>query len=195
VPSVSSHWTCLALVFSIASACNERRSHEITITDGAATTRFSTKSELAEYVELPGDHDELRLTLAGYNASCERWVPPGEGESSLTLVIVTPPNAPPAPGAYEWSGIPKPEDGLHAPYVLPKAHFGPRSRLFEPGGAARLTKVQLDPHGVIAGTLAFEFPGAPDRPATRIDGNFEARLCRLSASPEGPALANRALGG
>lgn len=179
-----STWSGLATLLSLAIACNERRAHEITITDGAATTRFSTRSELAEYVELPGDHGELTVTLASYTASCERWVPPAQGETSMTLVIVTPAKTPPAPGAYEWSGVPNPEEPLGAPYALPKAHFGSRSRLFEPGGAVRLTKVQLDPHGTISGTLAFEFAGAADRPATRIDGNFEARLCRLSVPAE-----------
>jgi hypothetical protein len=54
-----------------------------------------------------------------------------------------------------------------------------RSRLFEPGGTIRLTAIQIDPHGAVSGTLAFEFPGEGDRPATRIDGGFEAKMCRL----------------
>jgi len=174
----------LALAPLIALGCNERRPHEITITDGATTTRFATQSEFAEYVEIPGDHNELRLTLAGYVASCERWVPPRAGETSVTVVIVSPADAPLAPGAYAWSGIPKPDEPLKAGYALPKAHIGPRSRLFEPGGSIRLTKVQLDPLGAVSGTLAFEFPGETDRPATRVEGTFEARICRLSAPSE-----------
>ena len=172
----------LAIALIASSGCAERRSHEITITDGATTTRFSTQSELAEYVEIPGDHTELRLTLAGYTASCERWVPPKDGEIAVTVVIVSPADTPPAAGAYNWGGVPKEDEPLHSSYALPKAHIGSHSRLFEPGGSIRLTRVQTDPHGTVAGTLGFELPGEPDRPATRIHGNFEARICRVSGA-------------
>jgi hypothetical protein len=174
-----------AVVWLIASAasCEQRRSHEITITDGASTTRFSTLSEFAEYVELPGDHDELRLTLASYVASCEKWVPPHEGETAVTVTIVSPSEAPPGPGTYNWTGVPKADEPLRVGYALPKAHFGARSRLFEPGGSIRLTAAQLDAHGAVTGMLAFEFPGETDRPATRIDGRFEAKICRVSVPP------------
>jgi hypothetical protein len=161
-------------------ACDERKVHEITLADGATTTRLTTQSEFAEYISLPGDHNELRLTLSSYPASCDRWTPPAEGQTLLTVVIVLPPEATPAPGSYSWSGIPKADEPLRTSYALPKAHFGPHARLFEPGGAIRLTRVQLDAHGSVAGTLAFEFPGEADRPATRIDGHFEARVCRIS---------------
>jgi hypothetical protein len=161
-------------------SCEERKAHEITIADGATTTRLTTQSEFAEYIALPDDHNELRLTLASYPVSCDRWVPPADGQTLITVVIVLPPEASPAPGSYGWTGIPTSEEPLRASYALPKAHFGNRARLFEPGGAVRLTRVQLDPHGSVAGTLAFEFPGEADRPATRIDGNFEAHVCRVS---------------
>lgn len=169
-----------ALCCFLALGCEERRTHEITITDGTTTVRFGTEVEFAEYLELPGDHNELRLTLASYPASCEKWVPPADGQEAITVVIVTPPDAPVGPGTFTWSGIPPADEPIRAPYALPKAQHGQRSRLFEPGGSARLTKVQLDAHGLVAGVLSFEFPGESDRPATRVDGNFEARLCRLS---------------
>jgi len=164
----------------LCPSCDERKTHEITIADGAATSRLTTQSEFVEYISLPGDRNELRLTLASYPASCDRWVPPAEGQTLITVVIVLPSESSPAPGSYSWSGIPKTDEPLRTGYALPKAHFGTHARLFEPGGAIRLTRVQLDAHGTVAGTLAFEFPGEADRPATRIDGNFEARVCRLS---------------
>lgn len=171
-----------ALCAVLALGCEERRTHEITITDGVSTVRFSTQVEFAEYLELPGDHNELRLTVAGYPASCENWVAPADGQEAVTVVIVTPPDVPVAPGTFAWSGIPPADEPIRTAYALPKAHHGQRSRLFEPGGSIRLTKVQLDAHGSVAGVLSFEFPGESDRPATRVDGNFEARLCRLSTA-------------
>lgn len=179
-------WWCgaCALPATLAGAfgCEQRRTHEITITEGPSTTRFSTQSELAEYVEVPGDHSELRLTLASYMASCERWVAPRDGESSITVTVISPADTPPTPGIYNWGGLPKLDEPLRVGYALPKAHLGSRSRVFEPGGSVRLSTLQLDAHGFVSGTLAFEFPGEADRPATRVEGKFEAKVCRGEGS-------------
>jgi hypothetical protein len=159
----------------------------VTVTDGAAVTRFTVRSAFGEYVELPGLRNELRLTLASYGVSCERWVAPAEGDAAVLVTIVLPPSARPTATAYPWTGLPA-EAAAGAPgagpYALPKALLGRRSRLFEPGGVIRLSSVELDAHGVVAGTLAFEFPGAADRPATRVDGSFEAPLCRISRAQQ-----------
>jgi hypothetical protein len=162
-----------------ALGCERAPTHEVTIVEGANTTRFTVRSAFTEYVELPGDRNELRLTLASYAVSCERWVPPREGDTALTVVIITPPDTRPSVASYGWTGIPERGEPLHAAYALPKAELGVRSRLFEPGGTIRLTGVQIDPHGIVTGTLAFEFPGEGERPATRIDGGFTAKMCRL----------------
>ncbi|HEX7669910.1 MAG TPA: hypothetical protein VF395_10015 [Polyangiaceae bacterium] len=168
------------VVLFAALACERPPASEITVVDGATTTHFAVRSAYAEYVELPGDHNELRLTLASYAVSCERWRPPRDDEDVLTVVIVTPAGVPPAVSSYGWTGIPSRDEPLHAPYALPKAQFGSRSRLFEPGGEIHLAGVLIDPHGTVSGTLAFEFPGEGERPATRIDGGFQAKMCRLA---------------
>lgn len=174
----------VAAVLFAAIACERPPAPEITVVDGASTTHFTVRSAFAEYVELPGEHNELRLTLASYAVSCERWLPPhGDEDAALTVVIVTPPAVPPAAASYGWTGIPPRDEPLHAPYALPKAQFGSRSRLFEPGGEIHLATVQIDPHGTVSGTLAFEFPGEGERPATRIDGGFQAKMCRLALGP------------
>lgn len=180
--SVSGVRTLVAVpvVLLATVACERPPAHEITVVDGASTTQFTVRSAFAEYVELPGEHNELRLTLASYAVSCERWLPPHGDDDALTVVIVTPSGVPPAVASYGWTGIPPREEPLHAPYALPKAQFGSRSRLFEPGGEIHLTSVLLDPHGTVSGTLAFEFPGEGERPATRIDGGFQAKMCRLA---------------
>lgn len=168
----------LALLVASIPACDQKTAQEITVLEGGAVTRFAVRTGFAEYIELPGERNELHLTLAGYAVSCERWAPPGDGEASVTVVVVTPPDMRPGPATYAWTGIPKPDEPLKATYALPKAQLGARSRLFEPGGSVRLTRVELDPHGTIRGTLAFEFPGDGERPATRVDGGFEAKVCR-----------------
>ena len=76
--------------------CEPSHTHDITIVDGANTTRFTTKSAFAEYVELPGLRNELRITLASYPASCEHWEAPKDGETALSVTIVTPADQRPA---------------------------------------------------------------------------------------------------
>jgi hypothetical protein len=167
----------LALGVALA-ACDTVRAHEVTIVDGATTTRFAAQSAIGEYVELPGLRNELRLTLANYPLACERWTPPKAGEVALSLTIVLPPDVKPAPGSYAWSGLPSKDVPPHEAYVLPKALFGDHSRVFEPGGGLKLSSVSVDLHGVVSGALAFEYPGEGARPATRIDGGFEVKICR-----------------
>src|SRR5947209_10308550 len=71
-------------------ACEPSRVHDVTLVDGADTLHFATKSAFAEYVELPGVENELRITLASYELSCEHWERPKDGETALTITIVTP---------------------------------------------------------------------------------------------------------
>jgi hypothetical protein len=174
---------CGVLLSICLAGCSRQTPSELTVTDGDATTRFVVKGAFAEYVELPGDRNELRLALADHPISCERWLPPKDGENTVTVVLVLPSDARPAVATYGWTGLPPPEEPLKAPYALPKAQLGGRSRLFEPGGSLRLSVVQLDVHGTVSGTLAFEFPGQGERPATRLDGNFEAKMCRYAPAP------------
>lgn len=171
-----------ALLAAALLGCGPSRDQAVSLVDGATATRFPVQSAYAEYIELPGMRNELRLTLADYAVSCERWIPPKEGTHALTLVVATPSKDPPKVGSYAWTGV-VPEGPLAEPYALPKVLIGDRSRLFEPGGMVRLTEVGLDAHGTIRGTLAFEFPGDANRPATRITGNFEAKMCRWAPAP------------
>lgn len=164
----------------VALGCDRAPAHQVTIVDGATVTHFQARSAFAEYIELPGQRNELRLTLASYAVSCERWIPPRDGDLALTVVITTPAEVRPTTGSVPWSGIPAPDEPLQAPFALPKALLGHRSRLFEPGGAIRLSAVQIEPHGTVAGVLAFEFPGEAERPATRVEGAFDAKVCRIA---------------
>jgi hypothetical protein len=168
----------------LVTGCTRKAPFQVTVIDGDRTTRFPVKSAFAEYVELPGERNELRLTLADHPVSCERWTPLKDGEAAITIVVVMPPDTRPSVTTYGWTGLPAPGEALRAPYALPKALLGSQSRLFEPGGSLRLSAVQLDVHGTVSGTLAFEFPGQGDRPATRVDGTFEAKMCRYAPASQ-----------
>jgi hypothetical protein len=136
---------------------------------------FSPRSAFAEYLELPDARNELRITLASYEASCERFVPPEPAEASLTVAVVTPSGKPPAPGGYGWNGEKAP--GPHG-YAVPSARRGGSGHVLAPGGAIELERVELDIGGRIEGRLAFEFSGDAQREATHARGAFRARVCR-----------------
>jgi hypothetical protein len=171
----------VACALSLAvSSCDRTAPHQITIIDGASTSRFVVRSAFAEYIELPGYRNELTLTMASYSTSCEHFVPPIDGESALTVVIVLPTDTKPSAAAYSWRGQPVGDEPLHDAYALPKAELGTRSRVFDPGGAVTLSAVQIEPHGTVSGTLAFEYPGDAERPATRVEGSFDAKTCRIA---------------
>jgi hypothetical protein len=158
--------------------CEPSSAHELTIVDGADTIRFPATSAFAEYVELPGVRNELRIMLASYPLSCEHWEAPKEGQYALSITVVTPAAQKPAPASYPWTGLPPRDQPVQEGYALPKALLGGHSRLFDPGGAVRLGAVAVDLHASVVGALAFEYPGDGNRPATRIDGGFEAKICR-----------------
>jgi hypothetical protein len=172
---------CCAL--SSGPGCERASAHEIALVEGTATTRFTISSAFAEYLELPGSRNELRITLADYPVSCERWVPPKDAQTAVTLVITFPFDTKPAAATYPWAGAPPPAEPLHEAYALPKVQRAGLSRLVEPGGTVQLSTVQLEPRGTISGTLAFEFPGDAERPATRISGGFDAKICRVTLAP------------
>lgn len=183
----------IGLCILTLAGCSRGPEHRVTITEGPTVTRFPVKGAFAEYFEVSGQRNELRITLSSYGASCERWVPPAGDDPVALVTVVTPPQVTPTATAYPWPGLPAevgagngeaasaaPHPPAPVAYALPKVLLGKRSRLFQPGGGVTLSRVELDTHGTIAGTLAFEFPGTAEHPATRLDGTFEAPLCRIS---------------
>jgi hypothetical protein len=175
----------VALLGLPATACRSEQAAPIQLVVGSDARErhtFTPRSAFAEYVQVSGSGNELRLTLAGYDASCERFVSPGRGEALVAVVIVTPRGVPPAPGVYGWDGHAAHGGTENAPeraYAVPHARIGPRSFPFPPGGSVRLNEVTLERAGKLKGFLAFEFPGSAEREAASISGSFEARLCRV----------------
>ena len=157
---------------------------EIAIGPGAPDkVKFVPKSAFFEYLEVPGQRNELEITLASYQVSCESYVPPAEGQASVRVVVVTPAGVPPAPGSYAFtraeengSAALKPEQAR----AVPKTFIGKRSHLFQPGGVIRMDRVVLDREGLVEGILGFEFAGDASHPATSIKGSFRAKMCRVT---------------
>lgn len=176
------------MLATLAVACHSTPTGEIqlSVAPGAdGHMSFAPRSAFAEYLQLPGEHNELRITLAGYNASCERYVPPDPGRASVTVTVAFPAGSEPLAGTYAWAGH-EAHGGTPArpqrAYAVPTARIGRHGYVFPPGGSITLTRVELSPHGRVEGVLAFGFPGDAQRPAMSLAGRFSARICRLEAA-------------
>ena len=172
-------------------ACQKEKPARIHLLVGAPPherTSFAPLSALAEYVEVPGVGNELRIQLASYQAACDRFIPPGPQDASVSLVVQLPGGLIPTAGTYTWSGLVDTDAGVNPlvekARVIPTARLGRKSYLFQPGGAMALTRVELEPGGTITGTLALEFGGDSEHPATAVSGNFSARVCKLDQVKE-----------
>ena len=163
----------------LLGACRSEPAPPIEVAIGpgdAERERFSPRSAFAEYLELPGKKNELRITLASYEAGCDRFVAPEPGETLVTIVVVTPPGAEPRPGSHGWSG--EPSGAIVAPYAAPTVRLGSKSRALPPGGSLELDRVELGLGGAVDGRAAFEFAGDAERPASVVRGAFRAKICR-----------------
>ncbi|HEY3495237.1 MAG TPA: hypothetical protein VGK73_11150, partial [Polyangiaceae bacterium] len=66
---------------------------------GGRRTPFTVRSAFAEYVELGALRRELRVTLASYVVSCERYVAPGPDDLLLVVTVTLPAADTPKPGS------------------------------------------------------------------------------------------------
>ncbi|HMJ14563.1 MAG TPA: hypothetical protein VK524_24290 [Polyangiaceae bacterium] len=173
------------LLAALALSCRSENAAPIQLVVGNDVHQrvtFTPVSAFAEYVQVAGSGNELHLTLAGYEASCERFVPPKSGQALVSVSVVTPRGSPLAPGVFGWDGHPAHGGTQTSPeraYAVPNARIGQKSFVFPPGGSIRLSEVALERAGKLKGFLAFEFAGSAEREAASISGSFEARLCRV----------------
>jgi hypothetical protein len=149
-------------------------------------TNFRARTSLAQYVEIPGQGNELRLTIASYDASCDVFTPPPSSDDvSVSIVITTPSGVAPASGTYPWLGHEAHGGERTSPakaYSFPTARIGNKSHVFQPGGGVLLKGLSLGKHGSVSGLLNFEFSGDAEKPATSLKGRFSARICRYSSA-------------
>lgn len=166
-------------------ACRARSAPPVYIVAGPEPrdhVEFRPISSYAEYLVLPGERRELKITLASYQASCDAFVAPSERDSSATVTIIVPGVEELNPGSYAWAG-PSAHGGTEQqperPYALPTIRIGHRGLTLPAGGEIRLESVATTPDGRVRGLLDFEFPGDAEHVATSLKGSFEAKLCRV----------------
>lgn len=185
-------WPRLLLAFSLSCvACDPPTDSsavvEVKLGNGV-TKHFTAVTSLAQYLEVPGSGNELRLTIANYEVPCDVFEPPGPEQISVSVVITTPAGVKPTPGVYPWLGHEAHGGEAHnptKPYAFPSVRIGDRSTIFHPGGGAALKGLSLSKHGSVSGLLNFEFPGNAKHPASSLKGKFSSRICRYSGSDSG----------
>jgi len=152
--------------------------------DPSEHVEFRPVSSYAEYLVLPGERRELKITLASYQASCDSFVAPAERDSSATVTVIVPGTAELTPGSYPWRGPAAPPGATEqaapaTPYALPTIRLGHRGLTLPAGGEIKLESVATTQDGRVRGLLDFEFPGDAEHAATSLKGSFEAKLCRV----------------
>jgi len=168
-----------------AFGCRSRGASPVYIVAGPEPSEhveFRPLSSYAEYLVLPGQRRELKITLASYQTSCDSFVTPGAHDSSATITVVAPFESELSRGSYAWTGPPAPggtEQQPERPYALPTIRLGHRGLTLPAGGEIQLESVATTQDGRVRGMLDFEFPGDAEHVATSLKGSFEAKLCRV----------------
>jgi hypothetical protein len=169
----------------VALGCRARGASSVYIVAGPEPEQrveFRPLSSYAEYLVLPGQRRELKITLASYETSCDSFVVPAEHDSSATITVVAPIDSELLPGSYAWTGPPapgSPEQLPERPYALPTIRLGHRGQTLPAGGQIQLESVATTQDGRVRGLLDFEFPGDAEHVATSLKGSFQAKLCRV----------------
>lgn len=143
--------------------------------------RFRPVSAFAEYFELPGAPDQLRITLASYPADCEKFTPPPPAAMVVTVLAEVPLGRSLGAGDYPWTGaLVLKEDGtsgsVDAPRSIPFVRLHNDARPLSAGGQLRLTTLERSEHGVVKGELDYRTSDAKNPSA--LTGHFEVHLCR-----------------
>lgn len=175
---------------SLTLACSQNDTPAVELDWGTQRYRFVPETAFAEYWELSGDADQLKITLASYRTSCEAYRGPEEGEVIVTLTARVPPQESIGIQEFPWKGLGEDPRIVTEPQVIPFVRLATSGRALAPGGSFRLTRLEKQIHGVVEGEFVFSEPRATEGEVDRgsrssgdLRGSFSVRLCRLSLDP------------
>ncbi|HWP06433.1 MAG TPA: hypothetical protein VNN72_11850 [Polyangiaceae bacterium] len=169
----------LGLALSACHGAESGASLDLVLPEGVGRrVELKPRSAFAEYVELPELRRELRVTIASYPLSCDRYVAPGPTDLLFVVTLVSPPRDAFVPGTFQLGAAPPADGGtLERSAAFAVAREGERGFDFPSGGTVELRSVDLSPTGSVGGVLSLEFPGDGSRPASGAHGKFQARMC------------------
>ncbi len=176
-----------AALCALVASCGPPPEPSITLQVGPnQVLSFEPRAAFAHYYELPGHEDVLRIVLASYPVSCQRFLPPGPGEVYVSVTVFAPPTTTIEPGAYPWQGLPsddEEEDAEPQAKALPFVRLAQEGRTLPPGGLLKINAFKKEPLGLLEGQLAFRDGGDQQASTAALMGDFSLRLCHGDFDP------------
>jgi hypothetical protein len=173
----------VALVLGLSFVgCRRETAPAVEVSLPSGTFRFVPESAFAEYVELKGQPDQLRITLASYRTSCDSYVAPEVGQAMVSIVVKVPTGDTIKPGEYPWRGTDEDPVDVQSPFSLPFVRLHNDARALASGGGLRLESMERRPHGKVVGSFAYQETDRDSEQAFTgmgLRGNFSLRLCRV----------------
>jgi len=188
-----SGWSALWL--STLLGCSSPEAPPITLQVGPdRILHFSPKSAYAQYFELPGEGDLLRIILASYPVPCKTYVPPGKGDVYVTVTLHSEPGKPLTGREFSWEGLPvayfsdlrpapSPAEAPSPNWALPYVRLAQESRPLPPGGHVKLARFSREPFGVVEGEFKFSDAGDGEAATAALLGSFRVQLCHVELDP------------
>lgn len=147
--------------------------------------KFRPRSAYAEYLELPGLRNELRVTVSSYPTTCERYVKPRGDETIVQITLRLPPDAAPDKARYPslgGAGTLAPDAKIDDATASVFVRHGKQAYSFLPGGVLDITRAKLSAHGFVWGEASFESAASSTQPEMQLTGEFRAGMCRFQAT-------------
>lgn len=148
--------------------------------------RFTPRVAWAEYFELPGQPDQVKITLASYALKCGEFVNPAEGEMLVTFTLRAPAHESIQVEQYVWKGLTQEEfQDVETREVIPFIRLAQEGQTLLPGGSFQLEHLDKAPHGRLVGHFSF----APEEGKTdgfhptTLRGTVKAQVCHASQDP------------
>ncbi|HSC89588.1 MAG TPA: hypothetical protein VLC09_20035 [Polyangiaceae bacterium] len=185
-----------------SSGCGRKEQSKVELQIGREDFEFVPRTAFAEYWELPGLGDQLRITLASYETSCENLRSPEQGEALVVLTLRSPVGKPLALGDYPMATLAATPATIEQPDVLAFVRLAREGRLLDPGGGLQLQRLERQVHGLVEASFAFSHApdaggpdavppegsssdsasadAAPPQPTGTLRGLAHVRLCRVS---------------
>jgi len=184
------------LLLGSQAACTSVEEPPITLQVGPdRILHFSPQSAYAQYFELPGEGDVLRIILASYPVPCKSYVPPGKGDVYVTVTVHSEAGQSMVGREFAWEGLPvaffsasHPAAGaapsgsteaLSPNWALPYVRLAQEGRPLPPGGQVKITKFSREPFGVVEGEFKFSDAGDGEAATAALLGSFRVQLCHV----------------
>lgn len=179
------------------TSCSRARQPEITLQVGPdQILHFSPVSAYAQYFELPGQGDLLRIVLASYAVPCKTYLPPSKGEVYVAVTLHVDDGQPISGTEFGWDGTVPSFAPLHpvvagsaepttgaSNWALPYVRLANEGRPLPPGGKVKISAFAREAFGIVEGDFQFSDAGDGEAATAALLGAFRVQLCHVELDP------------